>query len=240
MADIKSRLIEIEGVGEVKAQAIIDAGFDTLDKINKASIGDLSDITGITSNLAGAIKEIFYEGVVTDVEEAEIVEEEEEEEVEAEIVEEEVEAEIVEEEVEAEIVEEEEEVYLVKAKPELPEEILTKLRKKKKTPKFRRQEWFRYSRLDTGYRRAKGLHSKARRHLKYRPPSPRIGYRTQAEIRGLHPSGFREVMVYRPNDIESIDPKKEAARIGSTVGARKREDIIEIADKRGIRILNRW
>ena len=222
MADIKSRLIEIEGVGEVKAQAIIDAGFDTLDKINKASIGDLSDITGITSNLAGAIKEIFYEGVVTDVEEAEIVEEEEEEEV------------------EAEIVEEEEEVYLVKAKPELPEEILTKLRKKKKTPKFRRQEWFRYSRLDTGYRRAKGLHSKARRHLKYRPPSPRIGYRTQAEIRGLHPSGFREVMVYRPNDIESIDPKKEAARIGSTVGARKREDIIEIADKRGIRILNRW
>ncbi len=218
MADIKSRLMEVEGVGEAKAQAIIDAGFDTIEKIKKVSVEEISEARGISRSMAEVVKKFFSE------EEAGVIEEEVKKPKEA----------------EPEIVEEEKEVYLVKAKPKLSEEIAAKLREKKNIPNFKRQEWFRYKRLDTSYRRPKGLHSKARKHLRYRPPLPRIGYRTQVEIRGMHPSGFREVMVYRPKDLESIDPDKEAARIGSSVGGRKREDIIKLADKRGIRVLNRW
>ena len=40
-------------------------------------------------------------------------------------------------------------------------------------------------------------------------------------------------------DVEGIDPKVQAIRIGSTVGTRKRKDIVEVADKKKIRVLNR-
>ena len=42
-----------------------------------------------------------------------------------------------------------------------------------------------------------------------------------------------------PNDLESIDPETQAARVGRTVGGRKRENIHARADELGIRILNR-
>ncbi|MCK4444288.1 MAG: 50S ribosomal protein L32e, partial [Thermoplasmata archaeon] len=58
-------------------------------------------------------------------------------------------------------------------------------------------------------------------------------------VRGLHPSGFQEVMVHRMEDLEGMDPKKEAARIGHSVGSRKREQIEKTADEKGIRVLNR-
>ncbi|MGB2346470.1 MAG: eL32 family ribosomal protein, partial [Candidatus Poseidoniaceae archaeon] len=65
------------------------------------------------------------------------------------------------------------------------------------------------------------------------------GHGKVASARGLHPSGFREVMVHNLNDLETIDPETQAARIGHTVGGRKRENIHARADELGIRILNR-
>ena len=38
---------------------------------------------------------------------------------------------------------------------------------------------------------------------------------------------------------QQIDPKVQAARIGATVGTRKRRSIIDAADAKGIRVLNR-
>jgi len=78
-----------------------------------------------------------------------------------------------------------------------------------------------------------------RRHYGYRPPIVSIGYRGPAEVRGLHPSGFQEVMVFNVSQLNGIDPKVQAVRIGGTVGARKRGDIIAKADQEGIRVLNR-
>ena len=46
-------------------------------------------------------------------------------------------------------------------------------------------------------------------------------------------------MVHNLNDLESIDPETQAARIGRTVGGRKRVLIHERADELGIRVLNR-
>ena len=60
-----------------------------------------------------------------------------------------------------------------------------------------------------------------------------------AAARFLHPSGFREVMVHNVAELEAIDPETEAARVGSSVGGRKREHIYSRADELGIRVLNR-
>ncbi len=83
------------------------------------------------------------------------------------------------------------------------------------------------------------MDSKQRRNYRYRGSLVRVGHGKVAEARGLHPSGFREVMVHNINDLESIDPETQAARIGRTVGGRKREHIHARADELGIRVLNR-
>lgn len=133
--------------------------------------------------------------------------------------------------------------YVVKKKPSLSKEELKSLKvnkiKKSKRPKFTRQEWFRHKKLDGDtWRRPKGVHSKARKNLKYRSPNVSIGYRGVKDVRGLHPSGFEEVLVYRVKDLEGIDPKRQAARIGHGVGMKKRIDIEQKAEEKEIRVLN--
>ena len=138
----------------------------------------------------------------------------------------------------------EDEGHVAKQKPVLDEatqEALSlRAAQKKKTPSFRRTEWFRYKRLSrSGWRAPHGMDSKQRRNYRYRGSLVRVGHGKVAEARGLHPSGFREVMVHNIKDLESIDPETQAARIGRTVGGRKREHIHARADELGIRVLNR-
>lgn len=108
-------------------------------------------------------------------------------------------------------------------------------------PKFRRHEWWRYGKL--GGRHAvwklpRGIHSKTRRHWGYRPPLVSIGYRGPEAVRGLHPSGFEEVLVYNEADLAKLDKTTQAARVGGTVGGRKAKLIEAAAAKAGIRVLN--
>ena len=142
----------------------------------------------------------------------------------------------------AEVVEDEKK-YTPSIKPELDKETADALAKRAvisgRRPAFKRQEWFRYSKLGESWRRPKGIHSKMKRNLKRRPPVVDIGFRGPAEVRGLHPSGFEEVMVYNVEGLEGIDPKAQAVRIGGTVGTKKRIVIQERADELGIRVLNR-
>ena len=138
----------------------------------------------------------------------------------------------------------EDEGHVAKQKPVLDEAtqeaLALRAAQKKKTPSFRRTEWFRYKRLSrSGWRAPHGMDSKQRRNYRYRGSLVRVGHGKVAGARGLHPSGFREVMVHNLNDLESIDPETQAARIGRTVGGRKREHIHARADELGIRVLNR-
>ncbi len=140
--------------------------------------------------------------------------------------------------------EDEDDVYMVKQKPVLDDEMKAALAlraaQKKKTPSFRRTEWFRYKRLSrSGWRAPHGMDNKQRRNYKYRGSLVRIGHGKVAAARFLHPSGFREVMVHNIADLEAIDPETEAARVGATVGGRKREHIYARADELGVRVLNR-
>jgi large subunit ribosomal protein L32e len=143
----------------------------------------------------------------------------------------------------AEVVEAEAGVYTVKKKPELDDETADALAKRAmisgRRPAFKRQEWYRYSKLGEKWRKPKGIHSKMKRCLKRRPPMVDIGFRGPVAARDLHPSGFEEVMVYNVDGLEGIDPKKQAVRIGGTVGTKKRMAIEDRADELGIRVLNR-
>ncbi len=133
--------------------------------------------------------------------------------------------------------------YTVEPKPELSEEQIDALAKRAdisgNRPAFKRQEWFRYQKLGEAWRRPRGIHSKMRRGMKRRPPMVEIGYGGPALVRGLHPSGFEEVMVYNIDGLEDIDPKTQAARIGGTVGVKKRIAIENRAKELGIRVLNK-
>ena len=113
--------------------------------------------------------------------------------------------------------------------------------KKSVQPAFRRHEWWRYGKLGgkhASWRVPRGIHSKTRRHWGYRPPLVSIGYRGPAEVRGLHSSGFQEVLVHNEADLAKLDKTTQAARIGGTVGGRKAKLIVAAAAKAGVRVLN--
>ena len=107
-----------------------------------------------------------------------------------------------------------------------------------KRPKFVRQESWRYDRLSPSWRRPKGKDNKMRLQVAGVPRLVKIGYRGPKSGRGLHPSGYLEVMVYNTGDLAGVDPTKNAIRIGHTVGRRKRVAILEEASNMKIKLLN--
>lgn len=107
-----------------------------------------------------------------------------------------------------------------------------------KRPKFMRQESWRYKRIDRAWRKPKGIDSKMRRRVKGWPKVVKVGYRGPKITRGIHPSGYRDVLVHNIGELEGLDPKKDAARLASTLGAKKRAELIERAKELGIKVLN--
>lgn len=108
----------------------------------------------------------------------------------------------------------------------------------KRKPEFRRYESWRYARVKESWRRPRGIDSKQRIKLKGHPPVPSIGYRTPHEVRGLHPSGYEEVLVHNPEELRQLDPQRHAVRIAHTVGTRKRLEILWKAAELGLHVLN--
>ena len=108
----------------------------------------------------------------------------------------------------------------------------------KHRPKFIRQESWRYARIKSPWRKPKGVDNKVRRQDKGAVMLVRVGFRGPVESRGLHPSGHFEVLVHRPQDIEGLVPGRDVVRVGRTVGAKKREQILARANELGLRVLN--
>ena len=111
-------------------------------------------------------------------------------------------------------------------------------RAKNKKPEFLRSESWRYSKLSESWRRPRGLDHKMRRKIKGWPPMVSTGYKGPKVARGLHPSGYWEVLVHNVKEVSEVDSKTQAARIAHTVGKKKRAQIIAEARKKKVVVLN--
>ncbi len=117
---------------------------------------------------------------------------------------------------------------------------LLNVRKKQKSkkPEFKQTDSHKKKKLADYWRRPDGIHNKTRYAVKGKTPLVEAGYGSPAAVRGLHPSGFEEVLVRTPKDIESLKVGRQAARIARTVGSRKRAIIEKKAAELGLKILN--
>ncbi len=131
------------------------------------------------------------------------------------------------------------------------EEILKMLRKKRamqrrmrmirnSRPRFLRYLSWRFWKFGRHeyWRKPKGNDNKMRFQLKGYPPVVKIGYGSPEEIRYLHPSGLRPVIISNAKELELLDPKKHIIYVASAVGLRKRIEIVRVAQEKGFRIAN--
>jgi len=221
-------LEDISGVGPSKADALREAGYETVEDVKAASQSELSEVDGVGNALAARIKADVGGLEVDEEADAEIEDETDEEEA--------ADGADADEDVETEL---RPRGHADKT-PELNDETARALAQKHREgkPQFNRQDYHKKKRTPTSWRRPRGQLSKQRRGVKGKGPTVEAGFRTPKEVRGKHPSGFEEVRVHNTDDLEGVDGDTEAVRIASKVGARKRERIEEQAEEQGIRVLN--
>lgn len=107
-----------------------------------------------------------------------------------------------------------------------------------KSASFKRDGAGKKKQLSESWRRPRGLHSKQRRQKKAKGPLPTPGYGSPVAVRYMHPSGYHEVRVFTPADLDGLNPEEVAIRIGATVGNKKRLVIQAQAVTAGLKILN--
>ena len=225
MAD---ELEDISGVGPSKADALREAGYETVEDVKAASQSELSEVDGVGNALAARIKADVGGLEVDEEADAEIEDETDEEES--------VEETDADETVETEL---RPRGHADKT-PELDDETARALAQKHREgkPQFNRQDYHKKKRIPTSWRKPRGGLSKQRRRMKSKGPVVEAGFRSPTASRDLHPSGFEEVRVHNTDDLEGVDGDTQAVRIASKVGGRKRELIEDEAAEREIRVLN--
>ena len=207
---------DIDGVGASKAEALRDAGYETVEDVRRADREDLSDVEGVGNALAARIKADV--GDVT--------------------VSEETEAQIEDETAPAGDVETELRPRGHADKTPALSGDEARLLGERSDREFKRQDTHKKKRVPSSWRRPRGTHSKQRKGIKGKGAKVEAGFGSPTIVRGRHPSGFEEVRVERPEDLDGVDPDREAVRIASSVGARKRERIEDQAADDGVRVLN--
>jgi len=94
-------------------------------------------------------------------------------------------------------------------------------------PDFIRPESWRYKRLDTTWRKPKGVdHHQRKQKSRGRPGIVKIGYGGPKASRGLHPSGYTDNLVHNVSELDKLDPKTDGVRIGHSVGTKKRKEML--------------
>ena len=105
-------------------------------------------------------------------------------------------------------------------------------------PKFVRPESWRYKRLQTNWRKPKGIDNHQRKQKsRGRPGLVKIGYGTPKIAKGLHPSGYTDNLVNNFNDLTKLNPKKDGVRFGHSVGAKKRKELMKTVIEKNLKFL---
>jgi large subunit ribosomal protein L32e len=103
---------------------------------------------------------------------------------------------------------------------------------------FKRDGYGKKAQLSDSWRKPRGQHNKQREQKKAKGALPKPGFGSPVAVRGMHPSGFFEILVTSLKDLEGLDPKTHAVRLGATVGERKRMILQDTALASGIKVLN--
>ncbi|MBU5688422.1 MAG: 50S ribosomal protein L32e [Candidatus Aenigmarchaeota archaeon] len=107
----------------------------------------------------------------------------------------------------------------------------------RKKPKFNRHGAY-VKRVSKSWRRPRGRDNKMRIKEKAKGKRPSVGFGAPKALRGLHPSGFKEILISNIKELERVDKVKEAIRIAAKVGKKKKTEIVAKAKELGIKVLN--
>jgi large subunit ribosomal protein L32e len=108
-----------------------------------------------------------------------------------------------------------------------------------KRPKFLRQDYHHRMKVeDDLWRAPKGRHSKMKQRKRGHRAAVAIGYRSPTEVRGLHKTGAIFIRVENLQQLAAVDPKKSIVILSSTVGARKRYQLLKASAEKNISIAN--
>lgn len=107
-----------------------------------------------------------------------------------------------------------------------------------KGARFKRDGYGKKRQLSDSWRKPRGQHNKQREQKKAKGAMPKPGFGSPVAVRGMHPSGFFEVLVSTAKELEGLDPKTQAVRISATVGDKKRVALQDAALAAGLKVLN--
>ena len=106
-------------------------------------------------------------------------------------------------------------------------------------PKFVRPESWRYKRLQTNWRKPKGVDNHQRKQKsRGRPGLVKVGYGTPKIAYGLHPSGYTDNLVHNVSELDNLNPKKDGVRFGHSVGTKKRKELMKIVLEKKFKVFN--
>ena len=109
----------------------------------------------------------------------------------------------------------------------------------KNRPDFKRPESWRYKRLETTWRKPKGIDNHQRKQKsRGRPGLVKVGYGGPKIERWLHPSGYTDNLVHNITDLEKLNPKTDGIRIGHSVGTKKRKTIVIKSIEKKFKVFN--
>ncbi len=203
-------LPKIKGLGKAKTNELVQAGFKSVEDIQKASLEDITAVDGISTTLAEDIKkaarEIKTKTPALKKEKKKSVE-----------------------------IEKSVKIEFSGTKVRL---LRVRKRQKNKKPSFRRHDSHKKKRVGTSWRFPGGIHNKQRSGIAAKGAMVQVGYGSPKEVKGLHPSGYEDVLVHNLKEIDTVDASIQAIRISSTVGLKKRLDLEEKAERLGLKILN--
>jgi large subunit ribosomal protein L32e len=107
-----------------------------------------------------------------------------------------------------------------------------------KNATFKRDGYGKKRQLSDSWRKPRGQHNKQREQKKAKGALPKPGFGSPVAVRGMHPSGFFEVLLFSVRELDGIDPKTHAVRLGATLGERTRLGLQEKALAAGFKVLN--
>ncbi len=119
-------------------------------------------------------------------------------------------------------------------------EKMLKLRKEmnKRKPDFKIKESKFSARVESKWRFPRGKHSKTRQMHCGRQAMPGRGYGSPRSVRGLSSEGLEKVVISTVKELLSLDPAQQGAVISSTLGNRKKLEILRVAEEKKIKLLN--